>query len=153
MKSIIKTSKRSIIAILALSILLGIAVTCMNVAAMAEDTIVAEATTVVIEETKVATEETEIATEETTAVTAENIQELVPAMARGCDDYWDGQPYNAKSVSDSYLMQNGVNPHDLKYGVLGKGANISLFNIYKDSNGGLWLYSGSGMYIPTYTYI
>ena len=131
--SIIKTSKHGIIVILALCILLCTTEISVHAAAIAEGTIVAiEATIETIEETT---------------------QELLPMMASRCDDYWAGQPNNAKSVSTSYLLQNGVNPHELKYEVLGAGADISSYNIYKDSNGGLWLYSGSGSYIPTYTYI
>ena len=128
MKNNFKISKCAIIAILTFCLLFCISGTQVF-AAMAE-----------------ATEDIPVATENIT-------QELVPVMASRCNDYWAGQPYNAKSVSDRYLMQNGVNPHDLKHEVLGAGANISPYDIYKDSNGGLWLYSGSGSYIPTYTYI
>lgn len=136
----IKAIKRGFIVILTLCILLGIGGICAHATVMAE-------------ETTIATEETKVVTEESTVEAENTTQELMPMMASRCDDYWAGQPYNAKSVSTSYLIQNGVNPHDLKYEVLGAGANISLYNIYKDSNGGLWLYSGSGSYIPTYTYI
>ena len=57
MKNIFKTSKRGIIVILTLCILLGIAGTCVNIVAMAV---------------------------EQTIVTDENTQELVPRMARAC---------------------------------------------------------------------
>ena len=86
MENIFKISKRGIIAILALCILLGIAGTCMDVTAMAsetaatvEETAVAteEITTVVVEETTLSTEENRVATEET-------IPELVPVMASEC---------------------------------------------------------------------
>lgn len=82
-----------------------------------------------------------------------NEDEIEPLAAVRCDNYWNGQPYNAKKVSDSYLIQNGIDPHDLKKEALNPNADISLYNIYKDKNGGLWLYSGSGLYVPTYTYI
>ena len=125
MKKIFNNSKRGIAVILTLCILIGIAGTCVHAAVV----------------------------DETTQVTDEPTQELMPMMASRCNDYWAGQPSNAKLVSTSYLTQNGVDPHSLKYDVLGAGANISSYNIYKDSNGGLWLYSGSGSYIPTYVSI
>ncbi len=71
MKSIIKTSKRSISAILTLCMLLCIAGTCLNVTAMAA-------------ETTATVKETAVATEDTTVMTGENTQELVPIMARAC---------------------------------------------------------------------
>ena len=67
MKNIFKISKRGIIAILTLCILLGNAGTCINVAAMAA-------------ETTASVEETAVATDKTT-------QELMPMMARMCYDY------------------------------------------------------------------
>ncbi len=93
MKNIINTSKRGITAILTLCILLGTTGTCVNVAAMAEETTVAtettavvteEITTVVVEETTIPKEEPTVATEEPAGVTEETTQELVPVKARGC---------------------------------------------------------------------
>ena len=155
MKKIFNNSKLGIAVILTLCILIGIAGTCFSVTAMAaETTATVEETAVATEEiTTVVVEESTTSTEDTTVVTEENTQELMPMMASRCNDYWAGQPSNAKLVSASYLTQNGVDPHSLKYDVLGAGANISSYNIYKDSNGGLWLYSGSGSYIPTYVSI
>ena len=93
MESIFKTSKRGIIVILTLCILLGIAGTGLNVIAMApettatvEETLVAteEITTVVVEESTISTEEPTVVTENTTVVPEKNTQELVPRMARAC---------------------------------------------------------------------
>ena len=90
MKGIIKTSKRGIIAILTLCMLLSIAGTCLSVTAMAaatvEETVVAteEITTVVVEESTASSEEPRVSTEDATVVTEENTQELVPRMARAC---------------------------------------------------------------------
>ena len=93
MENIFKISKRGIIAILTLCILLGIAGTCFSVTAMAaeitvtvEETAVAteEITTVVVEESTISTVEPVVSTEDTTVVAEENTQELVPRMARAC---------------------------------------------------------------------
>ena len=91
MKNIFKISKRGIIVILTLCIILGIAGTCLNVAAMAEETIVST------EEFAVSTKKVAMAIGETTTVAAEEIEvvseeptsELMPMMARECgvDDY------------------------------------------------------------------
>ena len=77
MKNIFKTSKRSIVAILTLCILLGIAGTCVYAVAMPEET-----TTV--------TEETIVTAEETT-------KELVPVMVQGC---YDDVIYQSSSISE-----------------------------------------------------
>ena len=92
MKNIIKTSKRGIIAILALCILLGIAGTCMDVTAMASET------AATVEETAVATEEiatvvvekSTISIENTTVVTEGTTSELMPMMASDCPTYVPG---------------------------------------------------------------
>ena len=93
MENIFKISKRGIIATLELCILLSIAGTCVNVAAMAEEITLAtettavateEITTVVVEETTIPKEEPTVATEEPAGVTEETTQELVPVKARGC---------------------------------------------------------------------
>ena len=84
MKSIIKTSKRGIIAILTLCILLcttGIGVHAISVPE--ENIVTAEETTVVVEETKVAIEGITVADEETTS-------ELMPMMASDCPIYVPG---------------------------------------------------------------
>ncbi len=96
-KKIFNNSKRGISAILTLCILLGIAGTCLNVTAMAEET------TVATEESKVATGESTVVTEETTVVVegtttvaaVETTQELMPMMANECaynDYYIEGEP-------------------------------------------------------------
>ena len=93
MENIFKISKRGIIAILTLCILLSIAGTCFSVTAMAaeitvtvEETAVAteEITTVVVEESTISTVEPVVSTEDTTVVAEENTQELVPRKARAC---------------------------------------------------------------------
>ena len=103
MEKIINTSKRGIILILTLCILLctsGIGAHAISVSE--ENIVTAEETTVVVEETKVATEETIVVTEETTP-------ELIPTMARGCgyDDYYiEGEPdipMGAMPVGDSVI--------------------------------------------------
>ncbi len=128
MKNIINISKRGITAILTLCILLGIAGTCVNVAAMAEETTLAtETTAVATAETTVDTEETEIATEKITIVvaeqtsvaTADTTQELMPMMARWC----------SYPSLNQYLSQNasryGYSVNEVTY-----GSNISLSNGY-----------------------
>ena len=93
MKNIINTSKRSIIVILTLCILLcttGIGVHAIsmpeeNIAVTEEITVVVEETTVATEKTTaVAAEEITIATEESTVVTEETTPELIPMMANRC---------------------------------------------------------------------
>ena len=71
MENIFKAGKRGIIATLTLCMLLGIAGTCLSVTAMAATATV---------------EETAVSTENATVVIDETIQELVPMMARGCED-------------------------------------------------------------------
>ena len=120
MKNMISISKRGITAILTLCILLGIAGTWMNVTAMAEETTVAtEETAVATEEiTTVVVEESTIFTKDITLVTEESAQELVPVMARRCEnDYSNiisGKPYvpygctmvrnDVASVKSSYFI-------------------------------------------------
>lgn len=89
MKNIINTSKRSIILILTLCIILCTTGIGVHAISLPEENIAAtEEIAVVVEETKVATEETIVVTEETTP-------ELIPMMARGCgynDYYIEGEP-------------------------------------------------------------
>lgn len=130
MENIFKISKRGIVAILTLCILLGIAGTYMNVNAMAEDTTVAteetavatdETTAVAAEKITIPTEENTVATEETTVTTAGTTSELMPMMARGCcgDTYgtyaWSSidsalAHYNmpASSVHECNVTYNGI---------------------------------------------
>jgi RHS repeat-associated protein len=49
-----------------------------------------------------------------------------------------------KKMNDSYLKQLGIDAHQLKYEVLGKGAKISSFDIYQDGNGDLYLMQKGG---------
>ncbi len=105
MKSIIKTSKRSIIAILALCILLGIAGT----AAMAKET------TETVEESAVATEDTAVVTEEST-------QELVPVMARACGSYihysvngYYGNGYVKSVTVTTYYNGSAIDTYTVNY--------------------------------------
>lgn len=111
MENIFKISKRGIIAILTLCMLLSISGTGLNVTAMAaettatvEETAVAteEITTVVVEESTISTEEPTVATEETTP-------ELMPMMARGCSSV----PQSAYSMY-SYIT-NGYDPSIYTY--------------------------------------
>ena len=103
MENIFKTSKRGIILILTLCILLCTSGIGVHAISMPEENIAAtEEIAVVVEETKVATEETIVVTEETTP-------ELMPTMARGCgyDDYYiEGEPdihMGAMPVGDSVI--------------------------------------------------
>ena len=103
MKNIINTSKRSIILILTLCILLCTSGIGVQAISMPEENIaVTEEITVVVEETTVATEKTIVVTEETTP-------ELIPTMARGCgyDNYYiEGEPdipMGAMPVGDSVI--------------------------------------------------
>ena len=101
-----KIQKRGITVILTLCILLGVAGTCLNVTAMAEETTVAtETTTVTIVETTVATEETTVVADETT-------KELVPMMARGCGDpltKYFGSDYTVTRKSGPWIYISGAN--------------------------------------------
>jgi len=85
MKNIFKTSKRSIAAILTLCILLDIAGACVY------------ASSVMQEDNPTATEETIVAAEETT-------QELVPVMARACDNnvYYRANNWNVRDRDVNY---------------------------------------------------
>lgn len=89
MRSIIKTSKRGVIAILTLCMFLGIAGTCVNVAAMAE--------------------KNTIATEEKTAVTEETTPELMPMMARGC-------PSGLGNFLNKYASEYNYEVGEIRYG-------------------------------------
>lgn len=51
---------------------------------------------------------------------------------------------SVKKMSDGYLKQLGIDAHQLKYEVLGKGAKISSFDIYQDGNGDLYLMQKGG---------
>lgn len=87
------------------------------------------------------------------ADTSENvgIEEIMPHEYNG--NYWCGQPYNAKKVDENYLRQHDIDPHELKREVLGRNANISEYDIYRDvETGGLWLYKKDGTrdYVATY---
>lgn len=128
MEKIINTSKRGIILILTLCILLctsGIGAHAISVSE--ENIVTAEETTVVVEETTVATEKTTavaaeeitIATEESTVVTEETTPELIPMMANRC----------SYPSLNQYLNQNasiyGYSVNEVTY-----GSNISLSNGY-----------------------
>lgn len=98
MENIFKISKRGIIAILALCILLSIAGTGLNVTAMAA-------------ETTATVEETAVATEDTTVVTEESTQELVPRMATRCYDpltSYFGSDYTVTSTSGPWQYISGA---------------------------------------------
>jgi RHS repeat-associated protein len=59
-------------------------------------------------------------------------------------------------VKDSYLKKLGIDAHAFKKGILGSGAPISHFDIYKDGNGDLYLLTKDGSKsnaIPTYVNI
>ena len=108
MENIFKISKRGIIATLVLCILLGIAGTCLNVTAMAEEnteeTAVAteEITTVVVEESTIFTEKPIVATEETTP-------ELMPMMASGCENDYNHIFGNPEHNLDGFVGYYGGN--------------------------------------------
>lgn len=113
MENIFKISKRGVIAILTLCILLGIAGTGLNVTAMAaETTATVEETAVATEEiTTVVVEESTTSTEDTTVVTEENTQELVPRMATRCYDpltYYFGSGYTVTSTSGPWQYISGA---------------------------------------------
>ena len=98
MENISKISKRGIIAILTLCIVLGIAGTCLNVTVMAA-------------ETTATVEETAVATEDTTVVAEENTQELVPRMAARCCDplkNYFGSGYKVTSTSGPWQYISGA---------------------------------------------
>ena len=113
MENIFKISKRGIIAILTLCILLGIAGTGLNVTAMAaETTATVEEIAVATEEiTTVVVEESTTSTEDTTVVTEENTQELVPRMATRCYDpltSYFGSGYTVTSTSGPWQYISGA---------------------------------------------
>ena len=113
MENIFKISKRGIIAILTLCILLGIAGAGLNVTAMAaETTATVEETAVATEEiTTVVVEESATSTEDTTVVTEENTQELVPRMATRCYDpltSYFGSGYTVTSTSGPWQYISGA---------------------------------------------
>ena len=94
MENIFKTCKRGIAVILTLCILLGFTGTCVNVTAMAEET------TVSIEEIIFATEDSTVATEETTP-------ELIPMMARGCENDYNHIFGNPEHNLDGFVGYYG----------------------------------------------
>ena len=139
MENIFKISKRGIIVILTLCILLGIAGTGVNVAAMAEETIVySEATAVATEEiTTVVVEETTISTEEPTVAIGETTPELMPMMARGCSNYYyyhRGMDMDAVaaecgwSMNGKYIYQNGVEIGRYDNGSNGQDPHFHLYS-------------------------
>ena len=142
MKNIFNTSKRRIIVILTLSILLGIAGTWMNVTAMVEETTVAteEITTVsVVEAPTISTEESTIATEETA-------QELMPMMASRCSSYVIFNDKMANSVAQ-YHGYAGAEAFKRDYGV------TSNANMYRNTvNGEIVLITNTGAIINTGLY-
>ena len=132
MKNIINTSKRSIIVILTLCILLCTTGIGVHAISMPEENIAvtAEETTVVVQETKVAIEGITVADEETTS-------ELMPMMARACGygdlASWYNIDHATKAsilgdVSGNYKAVVGNNP-----------------DIYYSSNGLIYL-CGTGAY-------
>ena len=132
MKNIINTSKRSIIVILTLCILLCTTGIGVHAISMPEENIAvtAEETTVVVEETKVAIEGITVADEETTSG-------LMPMMARACGygdlASWYNIDHATKAsilgdVSGNYKAVVGNNP-----------------DIYYSSNGLIYL-CGTGAY-------
>ena len=110
MKNIIKTNKRGIIAILTLCMLLNTIGICAYATAIPEDNMATpEDTTVVVEETVVATEEPIIVTEENIVVTEENTQELMPMMARGCENDYNHIFGNPAHNLDGFVGYYGGN--------------------------------------------
>jgi hypothetical protein len=127
MKNIFKASKCGIAALLTLCILLGIAGTCMNVAAMEE--------------------ETTVSTEEPTIATVDTTSELMPMMARGCSDYYyyeRGMDMDAVaaergwSMKGKYIYQNGKEIGRYDDGSNGQEPH---FHIYHESGVHYILYS------------
>ncbi|MDD3405615.1 MAG: hypothetical protein PHH23_05070 [Paludibacteraceae bacterium] len=51
-----------------------------------------------------------------------------------------GTSFEGKLLKDSYIKQNGIDAHALKYEYLGNKANIDLFNLYKAPNGQIFIY-------------
>ena len=89
MEKIFKLSKWGIIAILTLRILLCTAGNGMHAA--------------IEEDTTVDTDETIVTTEDTTVVTEENTQELMPMMARWCDENeYSTRIWNSLAVAQKY---------------------------------------------------
>ena len=117
MENIFKISKRGIIAILTLCMLLSIAGTGLNVTAIAAATV--EETVVATEEiATVIVEESTISTENTTVVTEESTQELVPMMARGCGEE------NKYKLTNGYYGDPGTSGGEMRVmdgGHLGAG--------------------------------
>ena len=55
------------------------------------------------------------------------------------------KPFDAKRVSDTYLKQNGIDPHMVKYEYLGRSANISHYNLYLSKEGQVIIFGGKGI--------
>jgi hypothetical protein len=110
MENIFKISKRGIIAILTLCILLSIAGTGLNVTAMAVETIApVEETAVATEETAVATEGIAIPTQENTVAIDETTLELMPMMASGCENDYNHIFGNPAHNLDGFVGYYGGN--------------------------------------------
>ena len=127
MEKIINTSKRSIILILTLCILLCTSGIGANAISVSEENIVtAEETTVVVEETKVAIAESTVADEET-------MSELMPMMAQRCcdDDYsdYDYSDYDGMTFSST---SQGLNTMGIPFS--GSGSSILLLSPMLDIN-------------------
>jgi len=59
-------------------------------------------------------------------------------------------PVNPKKVTARYLQTRDINPHYIKYDVLGSKAKVSNYDIFVDRNGDLWIQRrGSDIWIPT----
>lgn len=98
--------------------LLSIAGTCLSVTAMAAETTATveetavtteEITTVVVEGSTISTEEPTVATEDTAVVTEENTQELMPMMARGCENDYNHIFGNPAHNLDGFVGYYGGN--------------------------------------------
>jgi len=61
------------------------------------------------------------------------------------------KPFSARRADEKYLKQNGINPHEVKSDYLGKGADISLYDLYLTKEGQVVIYGrhGKGEGIPT----
>ena len=108
MKNIFKTNQRGIIAILTLCMLLNTIGICVHATSMPKDNMATpEDTTVVVEETVVATNEPIIVTDDNVVVTEENTQELMPMMARGCENDYNHIFGNPEHNLDEFVEHYG----------------------------------------------
>lgn len=114
MENIFKISKRGIIAILTLCILLGIAGACLNVSAMA-----AETTATVEGTTAIVAEEITMPKEDDTVATEAITPELMPMMARGCENDYNHIFGNPEHNLDGFLAYYGGNQATAYAAVLG----------------------------------